>query len=130
MLDIAERFAKLESHIEEEKGPFTFFAIFRREDAPHVWDVLVAAPWISEDARPSVVDYFIRKIESLFGKQELVNISRFILVDPEAPTFQEFSRRVQVEHGRVEMRDRILFGQDVREAYIITSRSHPAPANV
>ena len=36
--ELTEKFAELESHIAEEKGPFALFALFLREDVPDRWD--------------------------------------------------------------------------------------------
>jgi hypothetical protein len=40
---------KLEEALAAEHGPFTLFALFLREGAPDVWDVVVAAAWIDRD---------------------------------------------------------------------------------
>jgi hypothetical protein len=65
--ELTEKFAELESHIAEEKGPFTLFALFMREDAPDRWDLIVSAPWAGGDKR-SVVDYFVGQIKARLGE--------------------------------------------------------------
>ena len=56
MKAFAEKLVPVERQIAAEKGAFLLFALFLREDAPDVWDLVVAAPWIeankSEALRP------------------------------------------------------------------------------
>ena len=127
VLDVAEKFSKLESHIAEEKGGFALFALFMREDAPDRWDLMVSAPWTGDDRR-SVVEYFVEQIKSILGEQELISLSRIVVIDPQDPAVQALNRAIQIEHGRVEVRDSNFFGQAVKHAYIITSQRAPAPA--
>ena len=73
VIEFTEKFAELESHIAEEKGPFALFALFMREDAPDRWDLIVSAPWAGDDKR-SVVDYFVSQIKSRLGEQGLTSL--------------------------------------------------------
>lgn len=125
--ELIDKYTELELHIAEEKGPFVLFALFMREDAPGRWDLMVAAPWAGDDRR-SVVDYFVSKIKSRLGAESLISLSRIIVIDPQEAGVQAFNRAIQVEHGRVEVRDRDFFGQSIKHAYIITSQRPQAPA--
>src|SRR3989442_1882773 len=125
--ELTEKFAELESRIAEEKGPFALFALFMREDAPDRWDLIVSAPWAGEDKR-SVVDYFVGQIKSRLGEQGLTSLSRIVVIDPQDAAVQALNRAIQIEHGRVEVRDSTFFGLTVKHAYIITSQRPQAPA--
>jgi len=125
--ELTEKFAELESRIAEEKGPFALFALFMREDAPDRWDLIVSAPWAGEDKR-SVVDYFVGQIKSRLGEQGLTSLSRIVVIDPQDAAVQALNRTIQIEHGRVEVRDSTFFGLTVKQAYIITSQRPQAPA--
>lgn len=127
LFELTEKFAELESHVAEEKGPFVFFALFLREGAPNRWDVMVCAPWASPHDR-DVTKYFVHQIKSLLGSETLIMLSRIVVLDPDHAAVEEVNREIQVEHGRVEIRDRDFFGQTVKHAYIITSKRPPAPA--
>jgi hypothetical protein len=126
-LELWEKFLELESHIAEEKGAFALFALFLREDAPNRWDLIVAAPWAGNDTR-TAVNYFVGQIKSRLGEQWLTNLSRIVVVDPEEAGVQALNRSIQIEHGKVEVRDSSFFGLPVKQAYIITSKRPPAPA--
>ncbi len=54
MKEIAEKLVQVEQKITQEKGSFNLFALFLREDAPDVWDLVVAAPWISKNKEKSI----------------------------------------------------------------------------
>ncbi len=123
---LVERFAPLEASISARKGDFVLFALFLREGAPNRWDLLVAAPWLSKDQQ-TAVGYLVEEIKSVIGADALLSLSRIIVFDPYHVELQDFNRRVQVEHGDIEIRDRDIFGQTIREAHVITSKLPAAP---
>ena len=126
MNEIVEKFASLEALIAHERGDFSLFALFLREDAPDRWDLLVAAPWASQN-RDETVEYLVNEIKSHLGPQELIILSRIVVVDPNHPSLQEVTNSFQVEHGRVEVRDRTFFGLPIRHGFIITAKSPEVP---
>lgn len=124
---LTKKFTRLESQIAKERGDFTLFALFMREDVPDRWDLIISAPWVGEDKR-GAVDYLIDQIKSKLGKEDLIWLSRIVPVDPEDVEVQDLNRTIQVEHGNVEVRDSNFFGQAIKRAHIITSKLPPAPA--
>jgi hypothetical protein len=124
--ELTQKFTALESSIAEEKGAFALFALFMREDAPDRWDLIVAAPWVGEDKR-SAVDYFVAQIKSRLGDQDLTNLSRIVVIDPDDVAVQNLNCAIQTEHGSIEVRDSNFFGLPVKHAYIITSKRPAAP---
>ena len=125
--ELIEKFARLEAEIAQERGDFTFFALFMREDVPDRWDLIVSAPWVGEDKR-GAVDYLIGQIKSRLGEERLICLSRIVPVDPEDVAVQSLNRAIQVEHGNVEVNDSNFFGLPIKRAHIITSKLPPAPA--
>ncbi len=125
--DLTQKFADFESRISGEKGDFALFALFMREDSPDRWDLMVSAPWTGDD-KQSAVNYFVGQIKSSLGDQGLTSLSRIVVIDPQDAAVQALNRAIQIEHGRVEVRDSEFFGLAVKHAYIITSKRAPAPA--
>ena len=125
--DLKEKFGELESQIAADKGGFTLFALFMREDAPDRWDLIVSAPWTGDDKRRAV-NYFVAEIKSRLGEPGLTSLSRIVVVDPQDAAVQAINRAIQIEHGTVEVTDSNFFGQPIKHAYIITSKRPPAPA--
>ena len=126
MNEIADRFASLEAKLAETRGSFTFFALFLPEDAADYWDLLVAAPWLGPN-KQEAVKYLVNEIKSHLGPQELMNLSRIVVVDPDNPSLQAVTKAIPVEHGRVEVRDRTFFGLPIRQGFIITSKTPEVP---
>ncbi len=124
---IVERFALLESQIAQERGDFALFALFMREGAPNRWDLIVSAPWAADEQQ--TVEYFVEQIKMKLGEQELVNLSRIVVVDSEKDAVKDLQRSIQVEHGNVEVRDSDIFGLPIKRAHFITSKRPTIPAS-
>ncbi|HEU4371472.1 MAG TPA: hypothetical protein VFV05_24890 [Methylomirabilota bacterium] len=99
----------LEMQVAAERGGFTLFALFMREEVPDRWDLIVSAPWIGGDSR-GAVDYFVSVIKSRLGDDHLIRLSRIVVADPDAPGIQALNAEVEVEHGAVEIREYEFFG--------------------
>ena len=119
-----EKFMELERQISKEKGGFALFALFVDELMFDRWDLIVSAPWFSDD-EGDTVDYFAEEIKSRLGLQELVSLSRIAVIKPADAA--SITRKLQVEHGAIELRDRTFFGVHVKLAFIITSQEIPTP---
>jgi hypothetical protein len=124
--ELAEMFRGLEARIAAEKGDFVLFALFLREDAD-VWDLLVAAPWLG-DNQMAATTYIADQIRAHLGADVLLNLSTIVIADPHYASVEAMNRKMPVEHGEIELRDRVLFGQPVKHAFIITSKLPAASA--
>jgi hypothetical protein len=128
VLELIERFARLESQLADEKGDFVLFALFRLEDAPGHWDLMVSAPWLGDEQ--SAVNYLAGEIKARLGLQDLMNLARIVVIDPDEVALQNLNRLVQVEHGNFVVRDSYFFGLLVKDAHIITSKRPAAPLTI
>ncbi len=121
MKEIIEKLGDVEKKISEEKGPFSLFALFLREEAPDKWDLVVSAPWFHSGDRKSL-DYLNGVIQSSLKPQELIMLSRIVIVEPADRAVSAINRGVKIEHGDVEVKDSNFFGLPIKHAYIITSQ--------
>ncbi len=121
MKDIVQKLIAKEHQIAEEKGGFLLFALFLREDSPGKWDLLVSAPWISRDKAESL-KYLASKVQEALTPEELLLLSRIVLIDDTNPALGAVQRAIHVEHGMAEIRDSNFFGLQIKHAYLITSR--------
>src|SRR3954466_14542756 len=87
MRDLAEKLRGLERTLSEEKGPFNLFALFLREDAPDVWDLVVAAKWI-EDDRPAALLDISKRVRAFLRQDEITKISRVVIVERTDPALK------------------------------------------
>jgi hypothetical protein len=119
-----EKFKAIEKEITDERGDVSLFAIFLREDSDD-WDVVVAAPWLGENKK-SDLDYLVKKIKEHFDLQEMLLLSRIILVNPSDESVKAINDAFKVEHEITEIEDRTFFGMPMEHAYIITSNQDAA----
>ena len=121
MKEIVQKLAKVEKEASSEKGAFTLFALVLREDAPDLWDLLIAAPWI-EANKEDAIKYIAAKIKKVLNPQELMTLSRIVVIEQDNPFLDALHRAVHVEHGLMEVHHSIFSGLPIEHAYIITSQ--------
>lgn len=123
MKKFIEKMAALEQTISAVKGDFVLFALFLREDALDKWDLVVSAPWI-EVNKKSALSYLANELRSHLRSQEMLTISRIILVDNNDPAMESIHKAISTEHSIAEIKDSNFFGLQIKHAYIITSKRH------
>lgn len=123
MKKIIEKLKQKEIEISKNKGGFNLFALFLREDSPNKWDLLVAAPWIEKN-KNNALKYIASIIQKTLNQEELLKISRIIIIDLNNKTLSAIQRAVRVEHGTAEIVNSSFFGLSIRHAYLITSKKH------
>jgi hypothetical protein len=120
MKQVALKLLPLSQSIAQEKGPFELFALFLRDDAPELWDLLVSASWITDD-KEGALRYLAGKLTTILTDQELVMLSRIVIIDKDNPALEALHRAVHVENSIVEVQDNEFFGMRIKHAYIINS---------
>ncbi len=121
MKDLVGRFIDLERNISQEKGAFNLFALFLREDAQDKWDIVLAATWAEEDKK-NALPYLANKLQKEFTPNELLQLSRIVIVEKGNPALPAINQAMKIEHGSVEVTDSDFFGLQIKHAYIITSQ--------
>ena len=125
MKDIAEKLRKTEKALSEMKGPFDLFALFLREDAPAVWDLLVAGRWIEED-KAKALRSISKRVQKDLSADELTKISRIVIIDQGNPALNAFTSALGVHHGLADLKNSNFFGLSIKEAFVITSQKRKA----
>lgn len=121
MKDIAEKLMQAEQQISKEKGRFLLFALFLREDAPDLWDLLVSADWI-ETNKGEALRYITGKLKGFAEPTELSKLSRIVIIEQTNPALAAIQSAFHVEHSVAEVQSSNFFGLQIKHAYIITSR--------
>ncbi|MCL5961407.1 MAG: hypothetical protein M1358_19210 [Chloroflexi bacterium] len=127
MKRVVEKLRRLEGEISSRKGPFSLFALLLREEAPDRWDLVVSAPWLEKDIKKSM-DYLSGELRSLLTLQELLTISRIVIIEQENPGLEAIHKAIPAEQSVVEISQSNLFGLQIERGYIITSKSLGATA--
>jgi len=120
MKQMIEKLASLERDIASEKGEFSLFGLFLREDSEGKWDLLASAPWLETNQKEGL-EYLVDQTRSRLNIQELLSLSRIVLLEKGNPILEAIHRTISVKHGMAEMRDNIFFGLPIKHAYLITS---------
>jgi hypothetical protein len=121
MREFAEKLVPVERQIAEEKGAFLLFALFLREDAPDLWDLLVSAPWI-EANKGDALRYLVPKLKAVATPDELARLSRIAIIEKDQPALSALQSAFHMEHSVAEVQSSNFFGLQIKHAYIITSR--------
>ena len=130
MNEIVKKLVQTEQEMAAEKGQFLVFALFLREDAPDLWDVVVAAPWVTKNKSDSL-QYMSNKLRAVLNPNEFMKLSRIVIIEPDNPALAALQQAISIEHGTTEIKDSNFFGLQIKHAYLITSRrdADPAPSN-
>jgi hypothetical protein len=129
MKELLDKFADLEKALSEERGDFSIFALFLREDALDKWDLIVAAPWIDANVKESLA-YITNRIQQLLSPEELTQLSRVVVVELSNPAVKAMNQAINVRHGQAEIQDSNFFGLQIKHAHIITSQRLHVEAEV
>jgi hypothetical protein len=106
-----------------------FLALLLREDAPDVWDLVVAAKWI-EDDRPAALADISRRVGASLRPDEITKISRVVVVERTDPELKAIASAMPIDHGLAEVANSTFFGLAIRHAFIITAQLNPPPTKV
>jgi len=126
MKTILEKLIRIEKEMTADKGPFVLFAFFLREDAPDLWDLIVSAPWITKDELDSL-KYVAGKVQGVLSAEELLKISRIVIIEEDNPALEAINRAINIEHGTAEIFNNNFFGLEIKHGFIITSRRDGSP---
>jgi hypothetical protein len=121
MKTVAEKLRELENRVAQKKGPFSLFALFLREDSPDRWDLVVSAAWLEKN-KEEEFNQLVKSVRSTLGPDELVLLSRMVVVNHDDPALEAVHRALKAEHALAELKDCNFFGLEIKHAYIITSQ--------
>ena len=121
MREQAIKLQSVEKTLSDSKGPFELFALFLREDAPNKWDLLISSDWARNDKK-AALNVIISEIQKVLSQQELLMLSRLIILEKDDAALNALHSAMHVEHGMAEISDSNFNGLAIKHAYLITSR--------
>jgi hypothetical protein len=128
MEQMIDKLAALEQDIASQKGEFSLFALFLREDITDKWDLVASAPWLETNEKAGL-EFLVNQIRSRLDTQELLSLSRIVLLEKDNPVLEAVHRAMRVRHGRVQVQDSEFFGLLIKHAYVITSQRETSTEN-
>jgi len=120
MKELVEKLKHIEQAISAEKGGFELFALFLRDDAPDKWDLVVSSDWARQNKKDSI-NYLVATIRKEITKEEMLKLSRLVILDKDDAAMNALHSAMHVEHGMAEIRDSNFMGLAIKHAYLITS---------
>lgn len=120
MIDIGE-LRHVMDEVSAEKGDFTLFGLFLREEAPDKGDLVASAPCL-EEGKLKALGEFVEKLSSIVGQEEVLSLSRIVTLNHDDPSLDAVLRTVKVEDRPVEFHNNNLFGLEMKHAYILRAK--------
>ena len=117
----AEKLQRVEKRLSKSKGPFELFALLLREDSPGKWDVLISADWARANKKDAINTVF-EEMRKELTDQELMMLSRIVVLDKHSAALQAIHQTMSVEHGLAEIADKSIFDMPIKQGYLITSQ--------
>lgn len=127
MKKIIEKFITIEKKIANQKGRFRLFALFEREDAQDKWDVIISAQWFEKNKKETL-KFIVDSIKEELTSDEMLIISRIVLLEPKNPLVININNSIQREHSSNEIIDCTFDGIFIKHAYIVTSKNSHSKA--
>jgi hypothetical protein len=125
---IMERFRDAEEYASQQRGGFSLFGLFEREDVPGRWDLVASAPWL-RTGRAGIRE-LVDLLGAVFSVQDWNNIAKIIAtvlpLEPSAPFVRAATHKYNAEHQITEVTNAILNGIPVSRAFIITANASPS----
>lgn len=116
----AEKLRSIARELSKSKGSFELFALFLREDALGKWDLIVSSDWARQDKK-AAIDLIVGKIRSVFTDEEMLMLSRLIVLEKDDAALKAINSATNVENSLVEIADSNFFGLAIKHAYLIAS---------
>lgn len=118
---IVDALEKVERTLSRERGEFTLFAPFERQDIPLRWDLVVAAPWI-EQVNEQAMHILAAEMKKHLPGNQIEGISRIVPLDSNDAIVRALIAEHSVEHGRLEIEEGAHYGMPAGRGYLITCR--------
>ena len=118
---LVEKLNNLEPEIANEKGPFTLFALFEREDLFDLWDLVVSVSWAKKRDIPTL-KYIADALRRHLSRADMTRLARIVVLQPTDNPVLAITEKYPVEHGPTDFIDLSRFNLPVTGGYIITSR--------
>ncbi len=121
MSDLVTALVEIERELSQQKGRFTLFAVFERQDIPNRWDLLVAAPWAEQDEKQAV-RLLAAELKKRIPPSEMTRVSRILILSSDDASVRAITSARSVEHSRTPFNEASDYGLPAERGYLITSR--------
>jgi hypothetical protein len=117
---LLEKYSAIAQTIALEKGPFKLFALFKRDNFPWEWDVVLSAEWLPGNEMESL-KYIFDKIRVVLNHKEFINISKVVLLDVNEPFVKELQAFLEEHNNPKAFSNTDINNLEIREGLMIVS---------
>lgn len=122
MKEFLARLRVVAHNLRERHGPLALFGLFLRDGAPNVWDLLVAAPWLSELSLSDGIKVVAEEVEAQLLLEDRLRLSRIVVLEEEFPVLAAIQETTSVnDPDCVEIRDSEFGGIDFERGYLLVN---------
>lgn len=104
-----------------EKGELNLFGLFLRREAPNVWDLFVASPWIEKN-RSKAMRYLADKVKAHLTLEELLSLSRIVILESHYPLLQAIFNAIPAGKEQAVFRNTDFLGLEIRRGYVLKAK--------
>lgn len=122
MNSLLENAKKVVLELEKEHGSILVFALFLRTEPLERWDVVVSASWLNASDM-NAYQLVGSKLQSVLNDEELLQISRIVILDEEDPAISFLQETISITNGKIEEQPSEplsnRFGFTIKQAFIL-----------
>jgi len=119
-----EKLIAVLNEITAEKGEPHLFGLFLRREAPNVWDLFIASPWLEKDIRKALA-YLADKVKAHLTFDELLSLSRIVILESHYPLLQAIFDAIPAGKEQAVFRNVDFLGLEIRRGYVLKAKRPP-----
>jgi hypothetical protein len=119
-----EKLIAILNEITAEKGEPNLFGLFLRREAPNVWDLFIASPWLEKDIRKALA-YLANKVKAHLTSDELLSLSRIVILESHYPLLQAIFSAIPAGKEQAVFRNEDFLGLEIRRGYVLKAKRPP-----
>lgn len=113
-----EKLIAVLNEITAEKGEPNLFGLFLRREAPNVWDLFIASPWIERN-RSKAMRYLADKVKAHLSSDELLSLSRIVILESHYPLLQAIYDAIPAGKEQAVFRNEDFLGLEIKRGYVL-----------
>lgn len=116
-----EKFLKAMREIAAKKGDFTLFALFRLEDGPYGWDLVVSSSWLEPGNLKDLAE-LADALKDSIGERQLRELSRIVTIKQDDPALKAILSAIRVDNEAIEVHNSVFFDLRVEHAIFLRAK--------
>ncbi|MGH7598842.1 MAG: hypothetical protein ACREOI_21010 [bacterium] len=116
-----EKLASVLNEITAETGEPYLFGLFLRTEAPNVWDLVVASPWLEKN-RIKAMSYLADKVKAYLTSDELLSLSRIVILESHYPVLKAIFDAIPSGKEQAVFRNEDFLGLEIKRAYVLKAK--------